>query len=117
MARKQLLPAVTEYLGTLAGTIGAKLAVSETISCKAERKALEALSADADAMSDATDVLQAALDKARAMHDESAKASYFHDAVVPAMDVLRAAADSAEVLCGEDYWPLPSYSKMLYYVE
>jgi len=29
---------------------------------------------------------------------------------------LRAAADDAETLCGEDYWPLPSYSKMLYYV-
>ena len=31
------------------------------------------------------------------------------------MDTLRAAADDAETLCGEDYWPLPSYSKMLYY--
>ena len=29
---------------------------------------------------------------------------------------LRAAADDAETICGEDYWPLPSYSKMLYYV-
>ena len=27
-----------------------------------------------------------------------------------------AAADDAETICGEDYWPLPSYSKMLYYV-
>ena len=31
-------------------------------------------------------------------------------------DALRAAADDAETICGEDYWPLPSYSKMLYYV-
>ena len=36
--------------------------------------------------------------------------------VIPAMDALRAAADDAETICGEDYWPLPSYSKMLYYV-
>ena len=36
--------------------------------------------------------------------------------VAQAMDALRAAADDAETLCGEDYWPLPSYSKMLYYV-
>ena len=40
----------------------------------------------------------------------------FHDNVLPAMDALRAAADDAETICGEDYWPLPSYSKMLYYV-
>ena len=40
----------------------------------------------------------------------------FHDNVLPAMDTLRAAADDAETICGEDYWPMPSYSKMLYYV-
>ena len=44
------------------------------------------------------------------------KAVAFHDNVLPAMDALRAAADDAETICGEDYWPLPSYSKMLYYV-
>ena len=38
------------------------------------------------------------------------------DAMSDAIDTLRAAADDAETLCGEDYWPLPSYSKMLYYV-
>ena len=32
------------------------------------------------------------------------------------LHALRAAADDAETICGEDYWPLPSYSKMLYYV-
>ena len=31
-------------------------------------------------------------------------------------NALCAAADDAETICGEDYWPLPSYSKMLYYV-
>ena len=49
-------------------------------------------------------------------HSESEKAVAFHDNVLPAMDALRAAADDAETVCGEDYWPLPSYSKMLYYV-
>ncbi len=117
MARKQLLPAVSEYMGVLAGTISAKQAVSEKLRCKAETKALESLSDDADAMSDAIDTLQAAVDTARAMSDETAKATYFHDSVIPAMDTLRAAADAAEVLCGEEYWPLPSYSEMLYYVE
>ena len=35
---------------------------------------------------------------------------------LPTVTILRAAADDAETVCGEDYWPLPSYSKMLYYV-
>lgn len=116
MARKQLLPAVSAYMSEVANTAASKLAVSESLSVRSETKALTRLSADADAMSDAVDELQAAVDAAKALSDESAKAVAFHDDVLPKMDALRAAADDAETICGEDYWPLPSYSKMLYYV-
>ncbi len=116
MARKQLLPAINSYMSEVANTAASKLAVSEAISVRSETKTLTRLSTDADAMSDAIDALQAAVDTAEAMTDESAKAVSFHDDVLPKMDALRAAADDAETVCGEDYWPLPSYSKMLYYV-
>ena len=116
MARKQLLPAVNSYMSELANTAASKLAVSENISVRSETKTLTKLSADADAMSDAVDTLQDAVDASKALPTEAEKAVAFHDNVLPAMDALRAAADDAETLCGEDYWPLPSYSKMLYYV-
>ncbi len=116
MARKQLLPAVNSYMSELANTAASKLAVSETISVRSETKTLQKLSADADAMSDAIDALQDAVNAATALPTESEKAVAFHANVIPAMDALRAAADDAETICGEDYWPLPSYSKMLYYV-
>ena len=116
MARKQLLPAINAYMSEVANTAASKLAVSENLSVRSETKALTRLSADADAMSDAVDELQAAVDAAKALSDESAKAVAFHDDVLPKMDALRTAADDAETICGEDYWPLPSYSKMLYYV-
>ena len=116
MARKQLLPAVNAYMSEVANTAASKLAVSESISVRSETKTLSRLSADADAMSDAIDTLQDAVDAAKALPSESEKAVAFHDNVLPAMDTLRAAADDAETVCGEDYWPLPSYSKMLYYV-
>ena len=116
MARKQLLPAVNSYMSEVANTAASKLAVSEAISVRSETKTLQKLSADADAMSDAIDTLQAAVDAAKALPTETEKAVAFHSDVIPAMDALRAAADDAETICGEDYWPLPSYSKMLYYV-
>ena len=116
MARKQLLPAINAYMSEVANTAASKLAVSEAISVRSETKTLQQLSADADTMSDAIDTLQAAVDAAKALEDESKKAVSFHDDVLPAMDALRAVADDAETICGEDYWPLPSYSKMLYYV-
>ena len=116
MARKQMLPAVNSYMSEVANTAASKLAVSEAISVRSETKTLQKLSADADAMSDAIDTLQAAVDAAKTLPTETEKAVAFHSDVIPAMDALRAAADDAETICGEDYWPLPSYSKMLYYV-
>ena len=116
MARKQLLPAINAYMSEVANPAAAKLAVSEHLSVRSEPTTLEKHSSDADAMSDAIDTLQDAVNAAKALPTESEKAVAFHDNVLPVMDALRAAADDAETICGEDYWPLPSYSKMLYYV-
>ena len=116
MANKQLLPAATAYMSDVASAAAAKMAVSEKLSCKAENKVLEKLSAATDAMSDAVDALDAALESAESETDSLEKAKSYRDKVLPAMADLRTAADAAEVVCGEDYWPLPSYSKMLYYV-
>ena len=117
MARRQLLPAVSAYMGELARTIAAKKAVSEALSVKAETAILERLSQDAEAMSGAVDRLAAAERTAQTLADMTAKANAFHDKVLPLMDALRSAADDAETVCGDKYWPLPSYSRMLYYVE
>ena len=116
MARKQLLPAINAYMRVVADTAAAKRSVSQSISVHSELKTLERLSADADAMSDAIDELQQVVDAAEALTDETARANAFHDTVLPVMARLRAAADDAETLCDAKYWPLPSYSKMLYYV-
>ena len=117
MARKQLLPAINRYMSDLASTAATKLAVSESLSVRSETKTLAQLSKDADEMSDAIDALAAAQQEAQKLGDMTAKANAFHDKVLPCMAALRAVADDAETVCGEEYWPLPSYSKMLHYVE
>ena len=117
IANKQLIPAATAYMGEVAGSAAAKTAAVEGISTKAETKVLTALSKYTDEMSDAADALKAVTDKVTAMTDESAKAHAFHDEVIPAMDALRAAADKAEEITDEEYWPLPCYSRMLFYTE
>ncbi len=117
IAGKQLIPAATAYMGEVAGAAAAKASAVEGISTKAERKVLTALTQYTDEMSDASDELKAATDRICAMEDESAKAHAFHDEVLPIMARLRAAADRAEELVDEDYWPLPCYSRMLFYTE
>lgn len=117
MANKQLIPAATSYMGDVAATAAAKSSVSEAISTHAETKLLTELSKYTDEMSDAADALKALTDEVCAMEDEAAKAHAFHDKVLPAMARLRAAADVAEEMCDEEYWPLPCYSRMLFYTE
>ena len=117
IAGKQLIPAATAYMGEVANTAAAKTAAVEGISTKAESKLLVALSRYTDEMSDAADELKETTDRVSAMKDEVAKAHAFHDEVLPIMARLRAAADRAEELVDEEYWPLPCYSRMLFYTE
>ena len=117
IANKQLIPAVNAYMGDVASTAAAKQSVSEKLSIRSEEKLLDRLSDYADAMSDAVDALQKIADETAAMTDETAKAHACHDAVLPAMAKLRASADAAEEICREDYWPLPCYSRLLFYTE
>ena len=117
IANKQLIPAATTYMGDVASTAAAKQTVSESLSTRAETRLLTALSRYTDEMSDAADALKAVTDKVSDLEDEAAKAHAFHDEVLPAMARLRAAADEAEELCDEDYWPLPCYSRLLFYTE
>ncbi len=116
IVRKQIVPAVAGYTSEIAATAAGKQAVSDKLSVRAETKLLEKLSAGSDALSDAIDELQEALDKATAEGDEPAKSYLYHDAVLPAMAKVRTVSDSLERICAEDYWPLPSYSRMLFYV-
>ena len=116
MLRKKIMPAVAGYSSEVASAAAAKQAVSDKLSVRSETRLLEKLSAGADELSDAIDALQEAVDKATAESDEPAKSYLYHDAVLPAMEKARKASDILERICSEDYWPLPSYSRMLYYV-
>ena len=118
ITRRQLVPATLAYMTALANGIAAKQAACPGISCKAEEKALRQLTNYTDAMSDAADRLEAQVEAAEAVPTAQAqgRARAYHDQVLPAMNALRAAADAAEAICGQEYWPLPSYSSMLYYV-
>ena len=117
MANQELMPAIAAYSSDVAAAAGAKMAVCDCLSVKAETKLLKTLAASADAMSDAIDTLSEARSAAESAGDALSVARAYHDSVIPAMDALRAAADAAEAVCGEDYWPLPNYSKMLWYVD
>ena len=46
--------------------------------------------------------------------DVKAEADYFKDTILPSMQEARAVADELELICGERYWPFPTYGDLLY---
>ena len=116
MARRQLIPAASSYMDTIATGIVHKQKACPGISCKAEEKVLRQLTNYTDAMSDAADRLEACVEKAEACKTSLEAGRAYRNQVLPAMADLRAAADAAESICGREHWPLPSYSTMLFYV-
>ncbi|MBQ4050316.1 MAG: glutamine synthetase III [Oscillospiraceae bacterium] len=117
MANQELMPAISAYTTHVAEAAAAKKAVSAALSIKAETKLLTALSEHADRMSDSIDLLAEAREAAAGAGDALSVAKAYRDRVIPAMEALRAAADAAEQICGEKYWPLPNYSRMLWYMD
>ena len=114
MARRKLIPAVLAFESDVASGAASKKAVCESISTKTEERILTSVSKDADIMDAAADKLEALLAKVSTMEGMESAVCY-HDEIIPVMEELRAAADHAENICGEDYWPLPTYSSMLFY--
>ncbi|MCD8144138.1 MAG: glutamine synthetase III [Oscillospiraceae bacterium] len=116
MSRRKLIPAAIAFQADVAAGASAKKAVSETVSTRTEERILASVSQDVDEMDVAADELEALLNKVYKLNGMEAARCY-HDEIIPVMARLRAAADHAENICGKDYWPLPTYSQMLFYVE
>ena len=48
--------------------------------------------------------------------DVQARGDACRDSVLPAMEQLRKDADAMETICSKEYWPLPSYNDILFYL-
>ena len=114
MANKQILPAVNAYAADVASNLAIKQDMG--VACKAETKLLKKLSDGADIISDDIDALVEAHDAMIATADVQARGEACRDNVLPAMEKLRKDADAMESICSKEYWPLPSYNDILFYL-
>ncbi|MDR2105858.1 MAG: glutamine synthetase type III, partial [Coriobacteriales bacterium] len=114
LARRQYLPAIIEFSTTVANAIEAKEDAGVPAT-RAEKDVLIKLNTCIDAIYDGVIALEKEIEAASQTADSLANARAFCDKVLPAMDVVRAAVDEAELLVGDDYWPVPTYNEMLFY--
>ncbi len=116
MVRKNYLPAISEYVGTLCDAVLAKKAVGLEDQITPEAETLKKLSAAQTNAYRLVGELEGEEAAAADIADGYKQARAYHDKVLPKMEALRAAVDAAEVLTGEDYWPVPSYTDLLFRV-
>lgn len=112
MAKQEILPACLKYTKFVTDDVAAKKAVGidaphELESAKKLTALTEELMVRIDALDAATNVPEA---------DAFAVGMYYKDTVIPAMDALRETADTLETLVAKEYWPMPTYTELLYLV-
>lgn len=116
MVKRDIYPAVLAYMNTVADSISSKKAVSDAIPCESETALLTALATTADDMMKKCKALESCLSEVEKEEETQVIADYYKDTVFVAMEETRAAADELETLTAADYWPLPTYTDLLYSV-
>ena len=114
MSRKQLLPASLEYLDTLCTAIANKKAIGLT--AKTEEKIAAKLNDLCDRFYESIERLEKQVETACAIDDVLKQAKYFHDYVLAEMNIMRSIADEIEINMPLRYWPIPTYSEIIYNV-
>ena len=117
MAKKEILPAVEKYTKSLADTLAAKKAAVAGLPCKYETATVTKLSELSDSIADATDDLEAEIEKFQAIEDVTEAANGIRDVILGKMDSLRAVCDEAETITAKEFWPFPTYSDLLFSVK
>ena len=115
MIVQQIIPAVSSYSSFLAQAINAKKAAVSALQCRTEVALLENVSELNDTLSDRVALLQSLIDKS-ASHSGSELAHFIRSCIVPAMEDVRKVSDDLELIVGRDFWPIPTYADILFYV-
>ena len=116
MARRTYLPVISAYATKIAKGITTIEGAQPTASMAHERRELEMLLAGVDAIYEGVDALRAAHDATRALADAQEQADAYAHTIAPLMERLRASVDAMEPIVARDYWPVPTYDDILFYM-
>ena len=116
MAKRDIIPAVSDFIADLCKNIAAKCALCAKIPFETERKLIKRLSSLNDEATKCANKLEKHLkdiDKTEILSSSQAMAHV----IIPDMEKLRVAVDEMESLTSSKYWPYPTYFDLLYSVK
>lgn len=116
MAGKQYIPAVIQYVTSLADSINSVTAACASVDTSVQTELLTKCSSLLAEAQKALAQLEKVTAEAAAKEEGQEQAVYFKDVVFPAMDALRRPIDELEMIVDQDFWPVPTYSDLLFEV-
>ena len=114
MTRRDILPAVLEYMSMLSKGAKNKNLVFSGADNYVETILIRRLSDLSRVMFDCVSALEVAEKKSSSVCDPYLRAEAFENKVIPLMNKIRAAADEAEKITPKNMWPFPTYGDLLF---
>jgi len=114
MARRQIAPAVLKYIGFLATNVNEVKNTGLSVDISHQSGQLKEVSALSARLRADISKLEKAVEKSGAILSSKEKAEYFRDKVLPGMEELRETADKLETLADAEYWPIPTYTQLMF---
>ena len=115
MARRDIIPAVSDYVAALCSNVAAKQAVNEELPCRGEKETITALATLNDEVCALATRLEGELRDIKLADVRPASQAMAHK-VIPLMEEMRKRVDKMETLTSSDYWCYPTYFDLLYSV-
>ncbi len=114
MTMRDIIPAVSSYIGELSASLAAKASVLPSLDCAHEREHIEKLTSLLERTYTAyNELLRTEQNAVKKTSDEDAS-FYYKDTVIPKMDALRKVVDEMEVLTSRKAWPMPTYGDITF---
>lgn len=114
MARKEILPAVSEYVTTLGDAVAAGNILEEDMRESFEMLTAKELIALKAKAFEKIKELEKDIKTALAIEHTAERALYYKSEVLSVMADLRCAVDKLETLTAEEFWPMPTYGDLLF---
>ena len=115
-ARRTYRPAITAYATKVAKGLETIRAAGAEAAMAFEQATLNELCDGITAINESIARLDEVHAKAEAIADGQLQANCYAHEVAPVMADLRAAVDAMEEIVAADYWPVPTYDDVLFYV-
>lgn len=115
MAKRQILPAVIRYTGSIASTIASIKSTGLNVDTSVQSDLLQEVSTRlTELKKKITELEKATCDASNFSGDTYDHAVMYRDVVLAKMNELRAIADQLETIVDEGVWPFPTYGQLLF---